>query len=286
MDETATEAESAEEAAAGTEVAEENLEAEVVEEAVEETLAEDTETEEVADETFVEEVPVETPEEEVPAEAPVEETPSQEVPTEVVPGADVTYPCPIKISDFKFMGRAINANHYEEWKAALNYTGDDTLNSPENCIFEPNFATYIECKKNEKVAVCSKTDYDGQAFYRSHISWTDWGNTLIQMGKSEYTHEFYVDRYAERMDLVNAFYSGPIRIDMSKQELKAVIGFDESKSREKSTKNGITYKELVLADGTIIEERYSNYYIYMPNGIIYVYLNKDVVRYISIDFDV
>ena len=257
---------------------------------MEETPAEDTETEEVveevAEEDPVEEVPVETPVEEVPTEAPVEETLVQEVPTEVVAGADVTYPCPIKISDFKFMGRSINANYYEEWKTALNYTGDDTLNSPENCIFEPNFATYIECKKDEKVAVCSKMDFDGQAFYRSHISWTNWGNTLIQMGKSEYTHEFYVDRYDERMDLVNAFYSGPIRIDMSKEELKAVIGFDESKSREKTSKGGSTYKELVLADGTIIEERYSNYYIYMPNGIIYVYLNKDTVRYISIEFDV
>ena len=144
----------------------------------------------------------------------------------------------IKPSDFMFMDLPINENHYEEWKIKLGYTGDDTLEDSAFTNCETNYGL-VSCEKKYN-NINLKNNKGSNCF-----SWGDFGESFnVEISKG-----------SEKTDLI----SGPILIDMTEEEIKSIIGYDESKFVEEIESDGSKIKRMNLSDGYIIIDEENPY---------------------------
>ena len=248
-----------------TDVVEENTttdvvtESEIVDEAVSNKATEEKVEDEVIEESTenIEEISEVVAEENVTEEVTVAET-------EI---AATT----IKLSDFKLLGYSINKDHYEEWKVALGYQGDDSVGE---VVTDTPYGAYIICDRGNFVDIGHSME--GNSF-SPYISWMDMSS--VDGADTPYTHQFYVVKYAERMDLIRTHFSGPITMDMSKDEVKQLLG--------------CTSGEAVLADGSevLVETMDGSWmnemiYIFGSDYQIMIGIKGNSVGYIGAMFNV
>lgn len=144
----------------------------------------------------------------------------------------------IKLSEFMFMGLPVNENHYEEWKTKLGYTGDDTLEDSAFTTYETEYGRVSCDKKYSNINL--KNSKGSNCF-----SWSDLGEN--------FQVEISID--SGKTDLI----SGPVLTGMTEEEIKTIIGYDESKFIEEIEDDGSKIKRMDLSKGHIIIDEENPY---------------------------
>lgn len=211
----------------------------------------DVEANTESEENVTEETTAEETEEEA-EEIVEEEVVAEEIATpEVVPVPETSQvSTSIKPSDFKFCGYPVNENHYQEWKTALGYTGDDSTYSIQNT----NLELIVSCQNNEMINDISLL-HSSLSF-----SWCHWGHCKgINLASREegyfgddifgktYNSTFYIIFNPSFSEISKINLSSPLTSDMSYNEVKQIVGFDETAYVDKDS-----YKVCTLVDGTQI----------------------------------
>ena len=197
---------------------------EAAEEKTDNSTAENVETEVIPEETS-QEVPeseqaTDVTEKTATAEENTEESAEEKIEEPVtVPETESiaqTASISIKPSDFKLFGYSINKNHYQEWKTVLGYNGDESVGE---VVRDTPYGAYIICDNGNFVDIGHSIEGD---HFLPYISWMNL--SAVDGSNSSYTHQFYVVKYAERMDVIRSHFTGPVTIDMSKDEVKQLLG--------------------------------------------------------------